>query len=404
MSKHDIKKKHRILLWKKIKYSIKSLFVKPNALFVDFIPLDDIDDSFCISKTLIKPSSKIKTYLPKEISEEQKYIQTFSPDIYLFLMKDVIVAGDSSFFVSVNKTKIFYEKLHTDNRTVYLYEDRNLGFHSASLAKIRNYDVKEYPFDAIYFGGIFTYNYYHFIIDIISKTQFLGSIPESKSLTVILDSSIKENENLKALAYFFLKDYKVEFLDSGYYHSFKNLWYINTPNPTIPNVVDGTKYEAAFTRMLPESIEYIRTICLENYDVEKVNVKATSKVFVARKSTFRKYNEEELLNIAKTYGFQPIYFEDLNLHEQIFIMRNADYIIGSSGAAWTNILFTQSTGKGLIWLGTVWGDFSVFSTLANLVNFDLYHLRYQSKSEDFHENYILDPKVFEDHLIQLLKL
>lgn len=404
MSKDSVKKRHRKLLWKKIKYSVKSLFIKPKALFVDFLPLEKIGSNFCVKQIVIKPSSNIKTFLPREFSQEQKSVKTLSPDIKVFQLKNVMVTGDSSFFVSTHKNKLFYEKLHTDSRNFYLYEDRNLSFHSNSLAKIRNYEVKNHDYDAIYFGGIFTFNYYHFLIDILSKTQFLNSIPDAKSLTVVLDSTIKENENLKTLAVFFLKDYKIKFLEKECYHVFKNLWCINTPNPTIPNVMEGTKYEAYFTRISPESVDYLRSICMANYDEKQVNIQVVSKVFIARKSTFRKYNETELLDVSKKYGFEPVYFEDLNLHEQIFIMQNAGYIVGSSGAAWTNLLFTQPESKGLIWLGTVWGDFSVFSTLANIVNFDLYHVRYQSESTDFHENYILDPALFEKNLKQLLQL
>lgn len=404
MSKHDIKKRHRILLWKKIKYSIKSFFIKPKALFVDFLPLEIISNDFCTLQSVAKPSAKIKTYLPKRILEDQKYVETSTLEIKIFSLKNVMITGNSSFFVALKKNKIFYEKLHTDNRPIYLYEDKNLGFHSNSLAKIRNYDIKEYSYDAIYLGGIFTFNYYHFLIDILSKIEFLESIPNSKSLKIVLDSSIKENENLKTVAHFFLKDYDIEYLENEYFHSFKNLWFINTPNPTIPNVMEGTTYEAGFTKISPESIDYIRKTCFANYNTKKVNVMPVSKVFIARKSIFRKYNEDELLNIAKNYGFKPVYFEDLNIHEQIFIMNNADYIIGASGAAWTNLLFSKPNSKGLTWLGTVWGDFSVFSTIAKLVNFDLYYFRNKSKTQNFHEDYTIDPQVFEEQVIKLLKI
>ena len=404
MSKYDIKKRHRLLLWKKTKYTLKSLFIKPKSLFVDFLTLENIDTAYCNIRTVVKSPIKIRTYHPKRIAENQSYVETSTVKIEVFSLKNVMVTGNSSFFVAKNKSKLFYEKLHTDDRPIYIYEDENVELHSDSLARIRNYDIKEYSDDAIFFGGIFTFNYYHFLIDILAKTQFLESIPNSKSLKIVLDSSIKENENLKTVAQFFLKDYEVEYLEKGYFHAFKNLWFITTPNITVPNIMEGTIYEADFTKISPASIEYVRETCLANYDIKKVNVKPVSKVFIARKSIFRKYNEDELVDIAKIHGFEPVYFEDLNIHEQIFIMNNADYIVGASGAAWTNLLFSKENSKGLTWLGTVWGDFSVFSTLAKLVGFDLYYIRNESKTSNFHEDYTIDPQVFEEQLIQLLKI
>ena len=107
--------------------------------------------------------------------------------------------------------------------------------------------------------------------------------------------------------------------------------------------------------------------------------------------------------VAKKFGFAPVYFEDLNIHEQIFLLQNANYVIGSSGAAFTNIIFAKEGSKGLIWLGSVWGEFSSFSTLAKIVGFNLYHYRFQSKTSDFHEDYEIDIKVFETQLKKLLE-
>jgi capsular polysaccharide biosynthesis protein len=111
-----------------------------------------------------------------------------------------------------------------------------------------------------------------------------------------------------------------------------------------------------------------------------------------------------LLQVAERYGFQAVYLEDLNMHEQIYLMQNADFVLGPSGAAWTNVIFCPpSKTKGLLWLANVWKDFSVFSTLAELSDFDLYHWRFGDDTLGFHDDYVLDPNEFEQQLIQLLR-
>ncbi|CAI9682898.1 glycosyltransferase family 61 protein [Elizabethkingia anophelis] len=404
MESNDINRIQKILLWKKKKYKIVSFFIKPKAHIVDFIPLDKITVDFCQTTIILEKSKVNKTYLPQIFENTQKVIEITKPEIKAYYLKNIMVVGNSTFFMTLDKNVAFYEKLHNDNRDIYIYNDSNIPFHSHSLAKIKNYPLFEFEDDALYLGGIFTSNYYHFLIEILSKTEYIKHIPGGDSLTIVLDSSIQENKNLKYLADIFLKNYKIVYLKKDLYYSFKNLWFINNPNPTIPNISDGSKYEASFTNIKPSSILYLRKICLESYNEKQISIKPIKRVFIARKSGFRRYNESDLLEIAKKYEFQAVYFEDLSINEQIFIIQNADYILGASGAAWTNILFALPHSKGLTWLGSVWGDFSVFSTLAKLVDFDLYFLRYESKTSHFHEDYTIQPDIFERHIIKLIEL
>src|SRR5699024_2625575 len=104
------------------------------------------------------------------------------------------------------------------------------------------------------------------------------------------------------------------------------------------------------------------------------------------------------------FGFKAVFFEDLNVHEQIYLMQNADFVVGASGAAWTNVIFANPRTKCLTWLGSVWRDFSVFSTLAEIAGADLNYLRYESKSTYFHEDYVIDPELFEEKLKVVLNL
>lgn len=402
MSKHDIDKIQNILVSKRIKYKLISTFLRLKALVVDFTPLDEITSDYCLEKSELDNPKEIFSFLPKEIGKSAVSYQHTRPAVFLYKLHNVLVPGDSSFFLTKNKDRIFYEKVHDDDRPIYKYDHKNIIFHSDKLAKIKNFPVKKHNYEAIYFGGTFSSNYYHFIIDILPKVSYLQHIHNHKKLTIILDISAKNNPNFNALVQFFFKDYKIEYIDNNFYHEFEKIWYITSQNSTIPNIIDGSFYESRFTKLDPESISFLQNIVATNYNETLVNVMPISKVFMARKSELRKYNEIELLDISKKHGFSPVYFEDLNIHEQIFIMKNADYIIGPSGAAWTNLLFSKPKAKGLSWLGTVWGDFSVFSTIAAVVDFDLYYIRNKSETTFFHEDYIIDTNIFENEVVKLL--
>ncbi|MDQ0477903.1 DUF563 domain-containing protein [Chryseobacterium sp. MDT2-18] len=392
----------KLLSLQRKKYFLKSFFKKANRLIVDFVPLDEITPTYCSESILAEDTKTTTTFTPKEFDKDEKKVETGIFPVKIYALKNGYVTPNSACFLTKNLKTIYFEKWHEDQRDIYVYNSPNLLSHGQSLAKVNNLPKALYDIDAVFFGGAFTGNYYHFLLEIISKAEFLSNIPGSADLPVILDISVQQNDNLKTIAEFFLKGYRLQYLNHDQYHGFKTLWFITSPNTTIPNISEGSKYEAQFTKISEKSVRFIREKVLENYDVNKVRIENAEKVFIARKSEFRKYNETELLAVAEKYGFKAVCFEELNIHEQIFLLQNADYIIGPSGAAFTNLIFAKENSKGLIWLGSVWSDFSVFSTLAKFVNFDLYYYRYKSESSDFHENYKIDINIFERQIIQLL--
>jgi len=394
----------KFLLSQRKKYKVFSYFFTPKKAVVDFLPFSEIDKIYIAEHHTIESNSKTKSYLPRELNTQQIERETKLFPIELFAFTNVYLTPDSSFVITKNSEKIFYEKFHEDEKEIYKYNNSKIIFNTNRLAKIRNYKKQNFYKDetVIFLGGIFTSNYYHFLLEVISKTEFLCNIPNHKNLKIVLDESIKNNSNLKTIAEIFLKEYDILYLDNASYYEFKKIWYITAPCTTVPNIEDGEKYEADYIKIRESTVKYLRETILKNYDPNKVNITKEDKVYIARKSKFRKLNEEDLLPIVEKYGFSPIYFEDLNIHEQIYIFQHAKYIIGASGAAFTNIIFSHKDIKGLILLGSVWGDFSAFSTLAHFVGFDLFQYRFKNQVPHFHADYKINPISFEEQLKLLL--
>lgn len=387
------------------KYYIKSFFRKAKRLVTDFLPLDSIPSEYCSERIMIREKEEVDIFLPKTFNTTQVSVKTPKNAIEIFALQNVLCIPNSTYFLNLKKDKVFYEKWHDDDRITYVYNTTNLIQHSMTLAKVKNYKNVYYDDEAIFLGGTFTFNYYHFLVDILSKVEFFKHIPDAKNKLIIMDEDVQKVQNLKDLLMFFLKDYKIVFLrnDKNYYQ-FKKLWHITSVNYAIPNIMPGEKYEAGFAKLLKSSLLYLRKTAFDYLDLNKVQIQPVKKIFISRRSQYRKYNNPEIFEAAKKYGFEEVFFEDLNIHEQIYLVSKADYIIGPTGAAWTNLLFTNPQAKGLLWLSSVWGDFSIFSTLAKETGLDLYFYIYPQTSKDFHEDYTLDPEIFTNKLKQILNL
>ncbi len=386
------------------KYRLKSFFRKAKRLVVDFTPLTQISPTFVSFIKTVRVSSTSQTITPKTFTTPSKHISVQLNPVKIYGLQNVFLTPDSTYFLSNDLNSLYYENMEefSEDYTL-LYNSKNLLFHGHRLAKINNLPREKRAGEAVFLGGTFSFNYFHFLIEILPKFKYLDEIPLEKEAILITPQVIRENPNLEKLLSFFADGRKVDYLDPEKYYHYRKLWHITYPNSMVPNIGEGEHYRAEFTKFSKESVSYVRSICLKSYKISEVSIAPVSKIFLARRSPFRKYNESELLEIAAELGFEAVYLEDLNIHEQIFLMQNVEYVIGPSGAAWTNIIFAKpGKTKGLVWLGNVWKDFSAFSTLAEYVDFDLYHYRFDYKDATFHSDYELPADEFKNQLTKLL--
>ena len=83
----------------------------------------------------------------------------------------------------------------------------------------------------------------------------------------------------------------------------------------------------------------------------KPSLKA-KKIYLKRNSTYRMVeNQGAVEEFLITQGFSIISPELLSFHDQINLFANADIIVGPSGAAWSNLIFTGSSAKLVILFG-----------------------------------------------------
>lgn len=116
----------------------------------------------------------------------------------------------------------------------------------------------------------------------------------------------------------------------------------------------------------------------------------------------RKFNEAEVIDVLQNFGFETVFPEELSFSEQISLFSHADFIIGGSGAAFTNLLFCNTSCKVIIFAKNTL-PFSGFSTIASFVGFDLVYLTesssYGEKNDNLHDSFVINT----NKLIELIK-
>ncbi|MCS2304982.1 glycosyltransferase family 61 protein [Bacteroides ovatus] len=122
----------------------------------------------------------------------------------------------------------------------------------------------------------------------------------------------------------------------------------------------------------------------------KSNLATPKRIFLTRKSTKRgiimnlKFGE-----YLKNMGFEVVAPRNIHFCEQMALFNNADYIVGGSGAAFTNLLFCHS-GCKVICFRSIRNYSPIFSTIANIVDVKMRYLAGISDSTvDLHADYIV---------------
>jgi capsular polysaccharide biosynthesis protein len=312
------------------------------------------------------------------INDNRKCEYVDAPTVKLYLLSDVFISAKSSNFNKDNKAII--ERIPSIELEYCNYSTGVVASHDLNLAVVKDNkkNIKNID-DGIFLGGNGSWNYYHWMTEILPKIQFIQEINILNfTKNILVSISVKKTESFLKTIKNALKDLKVNliFLEPSEIYKVKNLYVISSPNSILiksNKTITSPKY--IFLRN--ESLQYVRNLVFEmvkNYNQKKLlnisnelkNKNGKLNIFLSRKKgSAREYNQDEICKmLVQECDIKQIYIEDYSIEEQAFIFLNADLIIGAQGAAWTNLLFCKKGSLAISWIPKHLKDFSAYSTLA----------------------------------------
>jgi hypothetical protein len=164
------------------------------------------------------------------------------------------------------------------------------------------------------------------------------------------------------------KDYPLIGVAKDNFFEVKELFYINCPNYSPINNRDGVDVRVSDVQFDVETLKDLRCFLLPHASSRTF----PKRIFVSRKNTttgWRPFNENELIQASAEFGFEVVCPEELSFRDQMSLFNRAEWIIGGSGAAFTNLFFCNSCCKAIILSKTK--IFSGFSTIAQISGADL---------------------------------
>lgn len=368
------------------------------------LPLVWMDEFKAHEKGLLRRGSKGITYGPHYIGREQSTESVCLPDIHYYVFEKARVSVNSS-SVILNDKQVIIDRALGPDQSKYDYAGGHIFMHSSDTALVR-LGKSEHIEKGIFLGGNGTSNYYHWMVEILPKLAFLSKLPEHfQKYSLMVNADVVSIPSLKETLDLFAHGCELIVLNKHLSYVVDELVYINSPSNIPFNLVGNQKAKPSDCTIDSLSIDYVRKVALQNAQRLPALSNYPKKLFLCRKSGLRNYNQDEVFNYLAGFGYTKIFLEDISFLEQVKTIHQADFIVGPTGAAWTNLIFCRSDAKGLCWMADESGDFSAFSSIAGIVGVDLRYVTYKSDvrstSELYSKGYYIDLSMIEKGLSAL---
>ena len=350
-------------------------------------------------------ASPFRRVAPYFENDNPRIIEGMYPEINAYLLEKVIISAYSSHIVKDACLLVPKERFKHRNRIPS--HGKGLGYYNElhSICTIRGSKTIE---KAIFVGGDGADNWYHYVIECMSKAYLIRLLPDEfqdypiivpdearciESFAEILDALVPDREVL-TVGHSTVNVENLIVLDdvsSGPFNLLAGCW---------PMISDYSHHENILNSFVHELRKSFSNCC----DPQK----RSRRIFLVRPDVRRNYNQEELLAIAKKYGFSPIAPETLSLKEQAKVFSEASHIVGASGAAWTNMLFAPHPFRGLTWIIPTHREFCSYSMLAHFLGHDVKYLvalpddTIRSTGDASRASYTVTPSDFEAAIVRLV--
>lgn len=322
------------------------------------------------------------------------------PDIVLSKLQHVTIASNSDYIINSQENVVandYCAENYDFNKT---YVDGITLAYWGKCCLIKYFKSQQLIPSGIMLNGKFSFNYYHNIyenlIRLLLIEDFNITIPQE--IPLIIDKEILNFNSLKIIFEHFILKTKRKYIaiERNIEYKVDELYHFTSINQLTPQHINPSIQK-------PYDFLFDKTY-IERYSKELLTLMSKNKypkrIFISRKNIKkRNFNEDEVFEVLRPLGFVKISPETLSFEDQIALFNGADFVIGGSGAAFTNMLFSPKGCKCVIIIGRTGNPSTCFNAPA-IINGA--YVQYFQSPENFdkgiHENFSVDISAFSSFI------
>ncbi|MGU3665042.1 glycosyltransferase family 61 protein [Methylobacterium sp. A49B] len=287
---------------------------------------------------LIEPPKPFVFYEPREYkqTDSRRERRLYTPALWVAEVRHALILG--AFQVISDGKLVVYEPA-ADPRYAFA---AGASRHIAAVANNRDQVVVHFPYKeekkfdaAILLSGRCSPNYFHWLIEYLSKMYLLSQDQRLTGLPVIVDADMFPSE-FDSLS-LFLGDRPIIMRSQSDLLRIDSLFIPSQPT-FHPDDVSIPFWEGA--ALCYPTLEYLRSTILS-----KINTKPplySDKVYLVRRTGRNIVNGAEVERAITRHGFTAIDPSSLSFSQQVNLFQNAKVLVGAMGAAFSNLIFCQA--------------------------------------------------------------
>jgi hypothetical protein len=222
----------------------------------------------------------------------------------------------------------------------------------------------------IFVGTWSPHNWFHWIIDTLPTVFFAQELPsEFDELPLLLPRSVSSKGAWLEPLDLVSNGRKIEFvLEPHSYTQVSQLLWLDSP--TSPGPISRSTPEEGSLKIHRTALAGYRDFVIKSLELEPHP--SPERVFLARSpSGNRPYNQDALVRIASTFGFETVFLDTLNFADSVRAVVSAKFIVGPHGAGWANTLFNTSGASALMWTWRQGANRNWFANVAKVAGIDM---------------------------------
>lgn len=330
-------------------------------------------------------------------SVKSECIHSSMPDLYMAVLKNVIIASNSDIIINPANNTIISDDCYNKSRNILCMD--NLLYRERSNWGIVRKLYKKSPISinaGIMISGKYSGNYYHSLYENLNRLLLIDEDSIPLEIPIIVDETSSKIPSLNQLINYLQKFSKRNIITISTKDIYKinTLYYFNHINKLIPHRINPTYGESEDNLYDPLLIKEQRSVLLSHKSI----INTPKRIFLTRaNSSARCFNEDDILDVLKKYGFEKIAPEKYSFEDQISLFNNADFIIGGTGAAFANVIFCSPKCR-VMCIRSLKGEIgdTVFKSIAWINNIEFWHYSPDSitSGKGVHANYYVNPQRF----------
>lgn len=338
-------------------------------------------------------------------SNEETVLKTSPlPDLKLYKYNKVCITGDSDVVVDKERGYVISDAAFNlqDNEVVIdglMYRSLN----NVCLLRDNLHRPMSHFYAGIMISGKFCQNYYHLMYENLIRLIYLDRVNIPKDVPLIVDRKSMTIPSCKSIFDTLTKGTNRQWIeiDTDKMYSFEEFYCFSRIN-VLPSH-SANPHKSLCRLYSSESLLYMRSKLIP-YQSGKIYPK---RFVISRAGTkVRHYNEQEIFQSLKKYGFECVAPEKLCFNEQMSLFSGAEYIISGSGAALTNLLFITKKCTVICFGRSSYDEISdvpIFNTIANINGARFYFFPRKSRvTDNVHVDYEIDCRILEKFISELI--